>query len=148
MISEPTPRSQDLFLAELLDCIRRRRKSLKHQTRSFTVERLVEMGSGDPVERIEIEARLGAKTVVRLFAWQSRQIWIDARQPGAGGGWAWAFTDEGRLTGENDARSLLAAFEATLAMSFGMTAASADGFSSIWAALLAKGPRQIVDRPA
>jgi hypothetical protein len=143
MPGENEIQSSDPFLTAALDAFRRRRRALKNKTRSVSVERFIVERDGDNSERLEIECRASGKRTVRLFLWSERLLWIDAREPVKNAGWAWTFTDEGRLLGTYDAHAVIDALERTLALTYELTAADVPRLAAIWKPMLAKGPQAI-----
>ena len=136
-----TAPSRNAFLNEVLASLGRRRKAIRHKAR-FTVEKVVERTDGDEREKLEITCALyfARDTSVRLFAWQDRWLWVDARSFQKSEGWIWQFTARGRAIGGLDGRSLVAALEASIAASSQVNEENAALLQSIWQRVLAVGP--------
>jgi hypothetical protein len=129
---------ESTFLDELLSSLRRRRKAIRHRTRTLRFERVSDSIDGSESAKVEIECVLLApRTVLRLSAWEDRWVWVDARRSGKIG-WVWQFTAEGRLLGNRLARELVSAFEASIG-----DQGSEAALRAIWAPILAQGPRRV-----
>jgi hypothetical protein len=126
------------FLDDLLSSLTRRRKAIKHRVRALRAERVSDSSDGLESAKVEIQCDLLApRTMLRLNAWADRWIWVDARRSGKSG-WVWQFTTEGRLLGDQLARELVAALEASI----GAQGIESD-LRAIWAPILAQGPRRV-----
>lgn len=135
-LSSP-PKSQ--FLADALAALSKRRKAIRNKVRKLSVEKVLERTDGDEWEKLEVTCDDGLGQRLRLFLWEDRWIFIDARAS-AKKGWAWEFTEQGRLVGGLDARALVEALEASLEASFQRSSAS---MKQIWTPLLTTGPRLV-----
>jgi hypothetical protein len=115
---DETPRFQNSFLDSLASAFRSRRRSLSENacrcelTRSADADR----------EELEIlmSGIVGKGPVLKFHAKADRQVRIDARQP-AKLGWAWSWTQDGRLADECGPRAFIEALEATYALIGEMT---------------------------
>jgi hypothetical protein len=134
--SSASPKSA--FLTDTLAALSKRRKALRHKLRHISVERVLERTEGNEWEKLEVSCEaLGPR--LRLFVWQDRWVFVDARTP-TKEGWAWEFTTQGRLVGGVEARALVAALEATIEASFLESSAALE---RVWTPLLATGPRPV-----
>jgi hypothetical protein len=124
------------FLAEVLASLAKRRKAIRHKARSITVEKVRERANAEEREKLEISAEVGAARL-RLFVWDDRWVFIDARAPTKRSGWAWEFSYEGRMVGD-EARALIGAFEQSIEAT---TTQPAETLAGVWKPLLASGPR-------
>jgi hypothetical protein len=131
------------FLAEVLEAIRRRSKSLKHRNATPDVRRIVEIRDGETFERVEIviESRRYQRLVV--IARDDRWTWVSATESIKNAGWKFVFESEGRLGGNGTGRELVEALEASLAVMFDLTEEDTGRLEAIWSLLLARGPRPI-----
>jgi len=65
------------------------------------------------MEKMEVTLRqFGSprSTTIRVYYWQDRWVWIDAREASKRG-WLWSFTSEGRMKGGKAGMDLLAYVE-------------------------------------
>lgn len=141
------PRFDSEFLEELALAFRKRRKALRHKATGAGYAKVYERIGDEKVERLEIHLPKHDGALLRLHAWPDRMIWLDARRS-AKTGWAWSWTKEGRLLGTCSAVDAVQTLEATFDHLFEMTAAQVDELSEPWNALLAGGPRLVVQRGA
>jgi hypothetical protein len=124
------------FLANALAGLAKRRRAIRHKVRSIAVEKVLERTSDEEFEKLEIVTDVGAVRL-RLFIWDDRWVVVDARVATKSSGWAWEFTAQGRLVG-NEARTLVGALEASVDAA---AAHSSDDMERVWKSLLATGPR-------
>lgn len=131
------PRPKSPFLADALRCLAKRRKAIRHKVRDIAVEKVLERTGSEEREKLEIACTGPA---LRLFLWDDRWVFVDARTLAKHQGWTWEFTYQGRLAGGVDARRLVAALEETIeAVTFQSTAR----LEQLWKPLLASGPRPV-----
>lgn len=136
-ITDPlAPRTKSVFLADVIIALSKRRKAIRHKTRNLAVARVLERTSAAEHEKLEVSADVNAARL-RLFVWDDRWVFVDARVPTKGSGWAWEFTYQGRLAGPA-ARTLIAAFERTIDAT---ASQDAEELECAWKPLLATGPR-------
>lgn len=131
------------FLADLLESLRRRRKAIRRHVRDFAVEKVLEREDGEELEKLEVECGLPGRerTTVRLFVWEDRWVWVDARSMvDRKQGWAWEFSAEGRAAGGADGRRLVEALEASIAAASPVEDDNAAILRGLWKPLLAAGP--------
>jgi hypothetical protein len=132
--------SDATFLEEVLFALGRRRKAIRYRVRDLDVQRTTDEDS----EKLSIECKpMGVqRTIVRLFVWPDRWIWIDARKSSKNG-WVWQFTMDGRLAGGLAAEDLIKALEGSISASQPVKDAAEKGLDKLWKPLLAQGPRPI-----
>lgn len=128
------------FLEDLLASLRKRRKALRHQVRDLSIERIVERSEGGDRGKLEIACVASGRARLRLFAWEDRWVWFDARC-GSKDGWVWQFTRDGRLLAAEPGRGLVEAMERSIAAAFELTPEGLSRLEDIWTPLLARGPR-------
>ena len=128
------PKSQ--FLAAVLATLAKRRKAIRHKTRHIAADRVLERMSAEEHEKLEVTSDVGMARL-RLFVWDDRWVFIDARTPTKNSGWEWEFTCQGRLIGE-EAAALIRAFEASVDAA---ASQSSEALQRVWKPLLASGPR-------
>lgn len=128
------PRSQ--FLAAVLAGLGKRRKAIRHKCHSIAVEKVLERTSTNEHEKLEISSEVGGARL-RLFVWDDRWVFVDARAPTQNGGWAWEFTQQGRLIGD-EGRALVQALEASIDAA---ATECREAMERVWKPLLATGPR-------
>jgi len=131
------------FLLAVLAALKKRSRALKHGNAIPTIDRIIEITDGEPLERIEIEFRTRKRQSLRILVWEDRAIWVHACEAISKAGWKFQFTDSGRLIGHASERELVAALEASLSAMFEMTADDLDRLTAIWGPLLAHGPRPV-----
>jgi hypothetical protein len=134
------------FLIDVVDALRKRSKALKFRVKSLICDRVIERKGDDEVEKIELTItphQDRAKTQIRLHFWEDRWIWIDIRRSEKIG-WQWRWGNDGRLTGEFEGRDIVVAIEKTIDQTNSITAETVSELDEIWRALLARGPKGIV----
>jgi len=124
------------FLAGTLAALGKRRRAIRHKVSSIAVEKVLERTSTDEHDKLEIFATVGAARL-RLFVWDDRRVFIDARTPTKTSGWAWEFSYQGRMA-VSEPRFLIEAFEQSIDA---VAAQSGDALDGVWKPLLATGPR-------
>ena len=120
------------FLADFLEGLGKRREAIRHKVRSLAIEQVTD----DEQEKLEISSRTGP-AALRLFLWDDRWVFFDARTRTKDKGWAWEFTHEGRLVG-SDTQGLVEALEASIDAAYEQ---SSEGLERVWKPLLATGLR-------
>lgn len=128
------------FLTDVLLALAKTRKAIRHKVRQLAVEKVLEHTDGDHHEKLEICCEVGAREKIRLFLWDDRWVFVDARTPTKDSGWKWEFTHQGRLGGGSVGRALVQAFEQSIEAAADQ---SADGLGRVWMPLLASGPRLV-----
>ena len=142
-LSKP-PRNE--FLTDVLFSLAKRRRAIRYHVRDFAVEKVLERTDGEEVEKLEVDCTLltPCSTTARLFVWEDRWVWVDARSVNEGKrGWAWQFTTQGRATGGLDGRKLVEVFEASIAAASRVHDDNAQILRDMWKPLLAAGPKPI-----
>jgi hypothetical protein len=124
------------FLTDVAVALEKRRKAIRHKVRDLRIERAVDRLSADEPDKLEVSAKVGSAKL-RMFVWEDRWVFVDARTPTKVEGWLWESTQEGRLIG-GDVQVLVSALEASVDATRGQ---SSDDLSCLWDSLLAKGPR-------
>lgn len=138
------PTCENEFLNSVLFSLKKRQKAIKYKVSSITCEKIVEIDEGERFEKLEIDVQLlTSRCSFRIFAWDDRWVWIDARR-GSKNGWKWEWSDEGRLLGSFTGRDVVDALEFTQATFFEMDSSRIGRFSEIWDAMLAKGLKPVV----
>jgi hypothetical protein len=128
---------KSLFLSDTLAALAKRRRAIRHKTRGLAVDKVLERTGAEEQEKLEISAEVGAARL-RLFVWDDRWVFIDARIPTKTSGWEWEFSYQGRLVGD-DTRALFGGFEQSIDA---VAAQSDEALDNVWRPLLAAGPRQ------
>lgn len=123
------------FLAGVLAALAKRRRAIRHKVRKIAVDKLRERISADEHEKLEISSVVGTAQL-RLFVWDDRWVFVDARIPTKSDGWSWEFSYEGRLVGD-EARALIEAFEDSIEAA---AMQSGERLELVWKPLLAGGP--------
>lgn len=107
------------FLENLEKTFLRRRKTIrmkssfadltwKTQAETFSETQFLEIDCGTRID--------GKMATIRIQAWEDRWLWIDARMSGSAkkGGWAWAWTIEGRYLAGDKTSAIVEALEASI----------------------------------
>ena len=142
MIEKPI-RSNSLFLAALLNSLKRRSKALKNKNASPKIERFVDTQDGESEERIEITVVQRTRQRLTVIAWEDRAIQVQASESILQAGWKFQFVCSGRFIGAPDGREIVQALEASLSAMFEMTSENVAQLDTIWGSLLATGPRSL-----
>lgn len=130
------------FLADVVTSLRRRRKALRHEIRELRIERIIERGDDGAREKLEIHCGDARRLGMRLFVWDDRWLWFDAREGSKADGWLWEYTRDGRLFGDDPGRRLVKALEDSIAATFELSRNDLARLARIWTPLLARGPRE------
>jgi len=119
--SQEWPSFESPLLESVSEVFRGRRKALRHQTKSFTVSRVLEASPAEPPERLNADAETqeARPTQVRLSVWPDGALWFRACQPSKQG-WTFLFAFHGQLRAPLT-RDLLAWFEQSLGLVYGIT---------------------------
>lgn len=139
------PKFENTLLENLAFSLRKRHKALKHKVGKLDCERIIELADGQRVEKMELALHplaSGHSVCLRVFAWEDRWIWLDARAA-TKRGWAWEWTYEGRLLGEYSGREIVEGIETTLTSILGIESRGTGELTDVWAGLLAQGPKAI-----
>ncbi len=140
-MSQPPPIPwESAFLAGIAAAWAKRRKAIGHQARIAGAERFGP-SNDDSDERFVLAFAKGAHQHVTVTIRATRRVQVVAAERVPNDGWAWTFSDAGRLSADGPA--LIAAIEQTLSACYGMTAERTAEFTAIWRPLLAKGPRAV-----
>lgn len=126
----------------MAEAFRRRHRAISSKGTQLLGERVIESDQSSQRERIELTYRHRRRTkcpVVRLFVWSDRWAWVDAREA-AKTGWRWEWTSEGRIVGTETAKTIVQAFEATIASIGDDLPMISPKLNAIWKPLLAIGP--------
>jgi hypothetical protein len=131
-------------LKGFLESLRKRHKSLKHQVKQISCDKVLEKSDTQARERLDVELwePRGKKFMIRMMLWEDRFCWVDCRAPQKLG-WAWEWSNEGRLLGEYDGRRLLELLERTLSLCHSMERSKVGEFGEVWRKVLAKGPKRL-----
>lgn len=132
---------------DVANAFEERRKSIKRRGASLELVPAKDMGDGRERARERIDVVIsfridGSRANIRVYIWDDRWIWIDARRS-AKSGWAWQFTSEGRFLPIHDARMLVALTEKTLSAGYLSEGNVATALSELWQRFLASGPRPV-----
>lgn len=134
------------FLADFHLSLRKRKRAICYRVRSIELEKILEHANGKELERLELECTLSHRhrTKVRVFVWQDRWVWVDARSMvGSSKGWSWEFTTEGRAIGGVDGHRLVQAVEASISAGSQVVQGNGLALAAVWKPLLAAGPRLV-----
>lgn len=141
----PLPTSDQLWIADVLDGLRRRSRALKHKTHSVECERVFEEADGKRTERLDLtlrQSRSSQSFVLRAKIWEDRWTWIDARAGGKSG-WAFEWTTDGRAAGGLTGQKLTAAIEETFDVISRAGAADSAALGQMWTPILLRGPKVV-----
>ena len=124
-------------LASISAAFTRRRKAIRHQTRTFTVERSFDEVDGVDFQRLDVyAARIGGQSV-HLVVWDDGQAWVHTCQP-AKRGWVFRYTVEPDLE-DVDAAEVVRRFEESLRLAFRASRGDdiVESFGALWDAPVA-----------
>jgi hypothetical protein len=141
----PLPTSDQAWIADVLDGLRRRSRALKHKTHSVECERVFEEADGQRIERLDLTLRHSRSSqgfVLRAKTWEDRWTWIDARGGGKSG-WSFEWSTEGRAAGGLTGQKLTAAIEETFDAIATASATEDGALGELWKPILLHGPRTI-----
>ena len=129
------PESQQIFLSEILDSVKRRSKSLNYNTNDLSIDRIFEEWDEGRGEKIEIRL---IKNRVRLLlcVWEDRWITVSCATNTKGVKWNWFY--EGKYLPLFGGKDMIEAIEKTFGKFYQMTQDSTVEFEAIWKPLLAR----------
>ena len=140
------PNSSNPFLTELLDSLRKRSKSLKHQMSSLSCERVFREHDENQFEVIEIEITPGFSSSKRFpcsfKVWEDRWIFISLSE-WKNNTWDWNWQEEGTIFPFISGRELVSAIELTVSSSFEMNSSNTNLFSELWRPYLIRKPELV-----
>jgi len=126
------------YLTLLSGALMKRRKAIKYRVKKIEFQKIIEKGAeSSNTKKLEITITPCSRVVIRLFVWDDRWVWIDARRSSKNG-WLFEWTSSGRVLQES-ARNLVS----TLEQSISYAVASEDNkLNNIWDKMLHRGPRR------
>lgn len=132
------------FLSNIVFSVKKRSKSIKHKTSSYSLQKVIEKDGQKEYEKLEIDIDV-LYTSVRIFFWCDRFAWIDIRTPSKRG-WSFEWQNEGRIGGSNS-QVILKAIEKTIELSMAPNKESIVLLDDVWRNIIFKGPTsQIIKR--
>jgi hypothetical protein len=99
---------------------------------------------GTDTERAQITLQLrveGRSVLIRVHAWPTHHVWIDARHS-VRGGWRWEFTAEGRFLPAPGPRALVTRVERMVRAAHLPAAQVPEAMNAIWQRALVNGTRR------
>lgn len=139
------PKFENAFIAELIDSVQKRRKAIAYRVRELRCDKVIERSGDAEQEKLEIEFHVRASArgcVVRLFIWEDRWVFVDARV-GSKHGWKWEWTREGKLLGSVNGRSLVEALERTIDFAPSMSTAETHLLDGVWIRMFGAKPKLV-----
>jgi hypothetical protein len=133
----------DPFLENIALAFRKRRKAIKYHASRAELSKVYEKMRAEDAARLEIDLAHHDGSSLRMWAWPDRFLWLDARRLEKNVGWAWSWTQEGRLVGTCTAPDLIKALEDTFDTIYGVKASGTAALGKPWAKLLAQGPKAV-----
>ena len=141
------PEFESLFLTEVTKSFSKVRKSLKYDSHDLQYNKVIDSVSDKQLEKIELLIQSSASRNnirIRLYAWDDRWLWIDARKSKKEG-WEWEYTVEGRLSGSVTERELIEALKSFNKGSPTYTTGTITKTANLhWKKLIATGPKEVV----
>ncbi len=135
------PRSDSPLLADVLESIRRRSKSIKHGGWRFQVDRVFEEYSDGRVEKLEIRIQYQELPVhLDIDVWDDRWVLVSAYKRTEMEKWHWEF--QGRLMPDVEDLEFMRLIEMSQGFQF-TDQGRADLLESIWGQILGRGPRPV-----
>ena len=140
------PKSENKFIDDFLSSVKKRGKSLKHNTSYMSCDSVFVEEEGIRLEKIELKLSPGhsssASCTLAVHVWEDRWIklmfseWKDNT-------WDWSWSTEGSILPIYDGKSIIKTIESTLLQSFEMSAATTNRFDQIWRPLLVREPELV-----
>lgn len=135
------PRSDCPLLADVLESIRRRSKSIKHHGWRFEVDRIFEEYSDGRVEKLEIRIQYHELPVhLDVDVWEDRWVMVSAYKRTETEKLHWDI--QGRLMPEVDGLEFMQLIEKSQGFHYTDQDRS-DLLKSIWSQILARGPHAV-----
>jgi len=140
------PEFESRYLTEITQSFSKVRKSLKYSSHDVKFNKVMDKIDDGQIEKIELSVRSSRSRNnirVRLYTWEDRWVWIDARKSKKEG-WEWEYTIEGRLSGSTSERELMETFKAFNRNSTTYNEDSITKEANLhWMKLIATGPKEV-----
>lgn len=139
------PTSDDDFLSEILESIRKRARPIKYQVNSFSCTKVVE--KDNTVVREKLELRLDTKGVqgkvtLRVHLWQDGWLWVDVRLAKSRK-LVKEWTHEGRFLRQLGGAALVRSIEATIAVVSSNQQFGVAELTDEWSRVVSRGPTKV-----
>ena len=132
------PRSENEFLSDILTSIKKRSKSLKHNSWELFIERVFEEYESGRVEKLEIRLKPSDDNAwIEIEIWEDRWVTVYCWERTKENKWDWF--SEGKLLPGLEKKNFISAVETTNTRFFEMTSSNIDAFSAVWGLMLANG---------
>ncbi|MCO7225950.1 hypothetical protein [Pleionea sp. CnH1-48] len=132
------PESDSPFLSGILSSIEKRRKSLRYNSWSMSLERVVEVYEEGKLEKLEFKIQPSSHNAwLEASLWEDRFITVNCWERTKQNKWDWYH--EGNLLPLFEPKSVIEAIENTRNGFKLMGDRSEPNFSSIWGSMLASG---------
>ena len=105
------PIFESKFLNGVVLSFKKRSKSIKHNVRSFHLQKIIEKTDNQSHEKLETEIVLLRKATVSFFLWDDRWSWVDVRESRQKK-WIFSWQTEGRI-GPTHPKVIVAAVQNT-----------------------------------
>ena len=144
--SRATPTSKSTFITEVLESLRKRRKSLKHKCSKIECDRVYVEEEGERFEKLEISLSPGHSSspscILHIGVWEDRWIQLSFSE-WKGKGWDWSWSYEGKILPTFSGKVIINTIESTLMYSHEMSSNLVTEFDSLWMPLIARKPELI-----
>lgn len=127
------------FLTGIASSLKKRSKSIKHNTRNYNLQKVIEKDGSAEHEKLEIDIGVGVSDAsIRVYFWWDRMVWIDVRVASKRG-WNFEWQNEGRK-GDAKGQLIVNAIEKTIELSIAPSKESRHLFDNVWQNIVLKGP--------
>ena len=140
------PDFESPFLSDVAKSFSKIRKGLRYDSYELKFNKVMDLVSDRKSEKVEISIRSSASRNdirTRLYVWDDRWLWLDARKSKQKG-WAWEYTVEGRLSGSATEKDLMDALKSFYEKSLSYDDKNISSqANSLWNGLIAIGPKAV-----
>jgi len=140
------PDFESPFLSDIAKSFSKIRKGLKYDSHDLKFNKVMDLVGDRKSEKVEISIRSSASRNnirTRLYIWDDRWLWLDARKSKQKG-WAWEYTVEGRLSGSATEKELMEALKSFYknSLSYDEENIGSQAYA-FWNGLIAMGPKAV-----
>lgn len=137
------PEPKNRHLKTYIFSLKKRSKAIKYKCDSIQCERVIENFQQRRVEKIETEVQFIDRTQqLRLFIWEDRWIWLDARKSSKSG-WVWEWEFSGRVINDETFVDTIKLFERTIEAVSHNKIDTLLKLEVFWEKIVATGPKLI-----
>ena len=140
------PDFESPFLSDIAKSFSKIRKGLNYDSHELKFNKVMDLVGDRKSEKVEISIHSSASRNsirTRLYIWDDRWLWLDARKSEQKG-WAWEYSVEGRLSGSATEKELMEALKSFYKNSLSYNEENIGSqANAFWNELIAMGPKAV-----